>query len=330
MKRYQRRNRSGLAKERLIMAAGSALLLGVLTLTGVYVRNLNNQRFENYIVDLTTLEEWDRLPDSNRILPIEDREASGRGVDRHPVVDIPLEIREQIGREPEFFIADRSPVGGTGNTQVREGITSSDLEIGDLILATDQSTNIGGNRDHRISQPEGTVNPARSSPSPSPSPSPSAEPVTPAVPAISTSMQSALTFREGDSLVWPVVGNVLINFSMDKTVYFPTLKHFKYNPAIIIQANEGDIISAAAAGKVTSVFKDTQIGNAIKIDLGNGYEITYGQLKNILVSEGSFVAAGDIVAEVAAPTKYFSVEGTNVYFMLTKDGVAVNPLSKLN
>lgn len=148
-------------------------------------------------------------------------------------------------------------------------------------------------------------------------------------PALSTAMQPALTFSDSDTLIWPIVGNILINYSMDKTVYFPTLQQYKYNPAIIIQANEGDLITAASAGKVISVFEDPQIGNGVIMELGSGYEVTYGQLTNILVSEGSFVAAGDVIAEVAAPTKYYSVEGTNVYFKLTKDGTPVNPMTKL-
>ncbi len=147
--------------------------------------------------------------------------------------------------------------------------------------------------------------------------------------AISTAMQPTLNFEDGDSLVWPVVGNVLINYSMDKTIYFPTLDQYKYNPAIVIQANEGDMITAAAAGKVTDVFNDAQIGSAVTMDLGNGYEVTYGQLDNILVSEGSYVSMGDMIAQVAAPTAYYSVEGTNVYFKLTKDGVPVNPMTCL-
>ncbi len=148
--------------------------------------------------------------------------------------------------------------------------------------------------------------------------------------ALSTAMQPALTFSDSDSLVWPIVGNILVNYSMDKTVYFPTLQQYKYNPAIVIQASEGDLITSVSAGKVISVFEDREIGNGITMELGGGYEATYGQLANILVSEGSYVAAGDVIAEVAAPTKYYSVEGTNVYFKLTKDGEPVNPLSKLN
>lgn len=147
--------------------------------------------------------------------------------------------------------------------------------------------------------------------------------------ALSTAMQPTLAFSDEDPLVWPIVGNVLINYSMDQTVYFPTLDQYKYNPAIVISANEGDMVTAAAAGKVSSVYSDERLGNVVKMELGNGYEVMYGQLKDILVSEGSYVAMGDMIASVAAPTKYFSIEGTNIYFQLTKDGEPVNPMKRL-
>ena len=138
-----------------------------------------------------------------------------------------------------------------------------------------------------------------------------------------------VSFASTQELQWPVAGKVLMDYSMDSTVYFATLDQYKYNPAIVIEAHEGDLITAAAAGKVTGVYEDREIGKAVTMDLGNGYEVTYGQLDNILVSEGSYVAKGDVIAQVASPTKYYSVEGTNVYFKLTKDGVPVNPMSKL-
>ena len=148
--------------------------------------------------------------------------------------------------------------------------------------------------------------------------------------AISTTVQPELDFKEEDGLVWPIVGDVLINFSMDQTIYFPTLQQYKYNPAIVIAANQGESITAAANGRVSSVGYDPTIGNTVVMDLGNGYELTYGQLENITVSEGSYVSVGDGIGTVASPTKYYSVEGTNVYFKLTKDGQPVNPMTKLN
>ena len=147
--------------------------------------------------------------------------------------------------------------------------------------------------------------------------------------AISTTVQPALDFQEEQGLVWPVVGDVLINFSMDKTVYFPTLEQYKYNPAIVIAAPVGENIAAAADGRIVSVGYDPMIGNHVVMDLGNGYELTYGQLENITVSEGGYVATGDPIATVASPTKYYSVEGSNMYLKLTKDGEPVNPMSSL-
>ena len=138
-----------------------------------------------------------------------------------------------------------------------------------------------------------------------------------------------LNFSEEEQLLWPVVGNVLINYSMDKPVYFSTLEQYKYSPAIVIQAKEGQNISAAARGRITEIKKSEELGNVITMELGNGYEIVCGQLTNIQVKEGDIVEKGDYIADVAATTKYYSVEGSNVYFKLEKDGVPVNPLSWL-
>jgi len=139
----------------------------------------------------------------------------------------------------------------------------------------------------------------------------------------------ALNFTESEALVWPIVGNVLVNYSMDRTVYFSTLQQYKYSPAIVIEAIEGEGIAAAADGKVIDIYEDPEIGTAVVMDLGDGYELTYGQLTDLTVSVGNYVTCGEIIGKVAKPTKYYSVEGTNVYFKLTKDGQPVNPMSKL-
>ena len=88
---------------------------------------------------------------------------------------------------------------------------------------------------------------------------------------------------------------------------------------------EGSQVSACAEGKVIDIFEDAQIGQAVTLDLGNGYHVTYGQLRDIGVTLGSHVNAGDVIGFVAAPTKYYSLEGSNLYFKMTKDGAAFNP-----
>ena len=139
----------------------------------------------------------------------------------------------------------------------------------------------------------------------------------------------ALSFGEGDTLQWPIVGEVLVDYSMDKAVYFATMQQYRYNPSIVIAATEGETITAAADAVVESVYYDPQTGNSILFDLGNGYELTYGQLTDITLGEGDVVSAGDVVGKVAKPTIYYSVEGSNVYFKLTKDGEPMNPLGRM-
>jgi hypothetical protein len=106
------------------------------------------------------------------------------------------------------------------------------------------------------------------------------------------------------------------------------LKGCKAN--IMIQASEGETITAAADGKVNGIYYDAQFGNCVQVDLGNGYELTYGQLGNIDLKEGDYMKVGDVIGTVAAPTKYFSVEGTNVYFKLTLNGEPVDPLNTMS
>ena len=136
----------------------------------------------------------------------------------------------------------------------------------------------------------------------------------------------AISFSANDVLDWPIEGNVILNYSMEQSIYFATLDQYKYNPAIIISGNVGDEVRAAATGSVTSIKVDTQTGVTVTMDLGNGYEMICGQLENLRVREGDTVQKGSVIGVVAEPSKYYVVEGPNVYFQMLKDGKPVNPL----
>lgn len=140
---------------------------------------------------------------------------------------------------------------------------------------------------------------------------------------------ASLNFQEDSQLLMPVDGTVLMSFSMDKTVYFSTLEQYKYNPAMIISAAENDQVIAGAAGIVKSIDVTAQTGTTVNVDLGNGYELFYGQLKEVPLKVGDYVEANTVVGYVSQPTKYYSVEGPNVYYEMRKDGQPVNPVDYL-
>lgn len=126
--------------------------------------------------------------------------------------------------------------------------------------------------------------------------------------------------------MWPIEnGEVILNYSMDKTVYFPTLDQYKYNPAMIIKGAAGTQVMSVARGVVKSIDVTSQTGTTVTVDMGNGYEAIYGQLKEVPVHVGDTVEAKTVLGYLSEPTKYYSVEGCNLYFEMRKDGQPINP-----
>lgn len=150
------------------------------------------------------------------------------------------------------------------------------------------------------------------------------EPETEAKPA--GAKGAALEFHEGNHIAWPVEGNVVLDYSMDSTIYFPTLEQYKCNPGILIQSEVGTPVEAAVRGQVTAVGSDEELGNFVMMDLGGDYSILYGQLQDVTVSVDQVVEAGEVLGYVAEPTKYYVVEGPNMYLEMRYQGNPVDPL----
>lgn len=307
--------RSNIRKERIIMLASSAFVLAALTMTGLYMRGSQvKEKDDGYTLDFTALEDSadDKFNEIVQNLSEEDK----TNVALNNTQDVP-----QMNLEDDL---DYMPLeAGSGQVEI-PGLTD-----GKAALNASDSLNASGALG-QVNEKEET--PVRKEPD--------AIGVGEAAPDVVGNEQQMTTeemeapqpvlarelhFSEADTLFRPVAGNVLIPYSMDKSVYFATLDQYKYNPAMVFEVAEGTDVSACAAGKVVSVFKDAEIGNAIIIELGDGYRVTYGQLTDIRVSEENYVEAGDKLGTVAAPTKYYSEEGANLYFRVDKDGEPIDP-----
>lgn len=138
---------------------------------------------------------------------------------------------------------------------------------------------------------------------------------------------SGVWFSEDSVLTWPASGAVIMGYSMDQTVFFQTLEQYKYNPAMIIGGEVGETITASAAGIVTNIEETAQTGTTVTLDMGNGYTAVYGQLTDVPLSTGDYVNAGEMIGNLSEPTKYYSVEGPNLYFEILKDGEPVDPMN---
>ena len=143
--------------------------------------------------------------------------------------------------------------------------------------------------------------------------------------AVSAPAAVELHFDTDAGLLWPVEGSVILGYSMDQTVYFSTLDQYKYNPAVIISGNVNDKVKSAANGRIIDISTNEVTGCTVTMDMGDGYTAVYGQLKEVPYEVGAYIEAGNTIGFVSEPTKYYALEGSNVYFAMQKDGEPIDP-----
>lgn len=302
----KRSNRNGLKKERAVMVASTVLVLSALTVTGIYVRKDEKKAQDNgYTIDLSSLEQ-DEIMDIPEIT--EESLVNDSDLDYDPdaleadsgdvTIGYGLKQDESITAMDvsEYKKENEANAKASEETELAKTGKAGDLTKDGEILSEASEEELA-----KLSEDEGSLE------------------------AVSTNLQETLNFTADSKLVLPIAGEILINYSTDKSVYFPTLEQYRCNPALIISAAQGEQVKAAVAGRVVKIYEDAVTGKTVVMDLGNGYELTYGQLADVIVSEGSYVPAGENFAVIASPTRYFVEEGTNLYLKLTKDGVAINP-----
>lgn len=295
-----RRNRkNSIKKERIIMLASSAFVLAALTMTGVYMKEQNvESKDDGYTLDFTALEEsaddkFEEIAKNNQHTDYSNEQFI------HNNTNVTQDIQPEVTEDD----LDYMPLEvGSGDVEI-PGLTSS--------METLEEVDLLEGEEELLAEAENTEEDAENADKEASSQN--------------AVVEKSLSFTEADGLLRPVSGEILMNYSMDASVYFETLAQYKYNPAVIFSATEGTTVNACAVGKVINVYEDAQIGKAVTLDLGNGYQATYGQLKDVNVSVDSYVEEGDLIGAIAAPTKYYTLEGSNLYFQLTKDGTPVNP-----
>ena len=316
-------NQSNIRRERIIMVTSSALVLGALTLTGVYMRNQTNRsQNDGYTIDFSTLE--NRAEDKMKEIAdnLQTQPEQFAQVPQDDDLDyIPMEAGSDDIKIPglteplESKVVDDSRSDamseGTGKDKSKEKPIAEQLPEDDIQKTGENPADSGEAANKGNSSEE---NPA------------SELPTAQETLADGFILSDDLHFA-AETMVKPVSGEPLINYSMNGSVYFQTLDQYKYNPAVIYSAAQGEKVKACTTGRVTQIYSTAELGHVLTMDLGDGYQAVYGQLDNIEVPIGSIVEAGAGLATVAAPTKYYSVEGSNLYFQILKNGESVDPNS---
>lgn len=138
-----------------------------------------------------------------------------------------------------------------------------------------------------------------------------------------------LSFDKSGGLLWPVSGEVVIPYSPEHGVFYQTLEQFRVSDAVVLSSQVGAEVKAAAKGVVTSIEEDVRTGTMVTLALGNDVSLVYGQVEPVNIKEGDVIEAGECIGTVAEPTRYYVVEGPNLYFQVLEGEASIDPTELL-
>ena len=129
----------------------------------------------------------------------------------------------------------------------------------------------------------------------------------------------AVSETESRWLCWPVEGANTVSLSAPYG-----LRSSFFHSGIDIPAEQGTVVTAAAAGTVLEAGFDAARGNYLLLDHGEGLTTLYGHCQEVLAVTGDTVAEGQTIAAVGSTGLS---TGPHLHFEVRQDGTAQNPVA---
>jgi murein DD-endopeptidase MepM/ murein hydrolase activator NlpD len=108
--------------------------------------------------------------------------------------------------------------------------------------------------------------------------------------------------------------------------YSHTYADYRLHPGIDLAAEPGELVMAAANGKVLSVEESPLEGRVLTLDHQNGLITRYAGLGKLSVPLDAAVQAGQIIGQIGDPPAARAAAGSHLHFQVLTDGEPVNPV----
>jgi murein DD-endopeptidase MepM/ murein hydrolase activator NlpD len=138
------------------------------------------------------------------------------------------------------------------------------------------------------------------------------------------------TPEKQQSFQMPVVGDVSLEYAMDKLVYSKTLAEWRVHNGVDIASDRGTPVKAVADGVISDIVNDPHYGISVIIDHGNSIKTLYRNLatdENVTVNQK--VKQGEVIGSIGNTAMDESVEPPHLHFEVLKDGINENPMDYL-
>lgn len=135
--------------------------------------------------------------------------------------------------------------------------------------------------------------------------------------------------EQGFKMIWPVKGEIQMEYAKDKLIFQPTLGQWAAHPALDIQAQLGADVVAAMQGRVETVREDKMLGKTVVLLHEDGWRSYYCSLQTIDVTVGDTLKAGEKLGTVGQSALEEVSQGSHLHFVLEREGETANPLDYL-
>ena len=133
------------------------------------------------------------------------------------------------------------------------------------------------------------------------------------------------------TVVPPVSGEVLADYSMAALAYNETTRDWRTHAGVDLAAALGDPVAAAEAGTVTAVYQDDYLGATVEILHDSGYTTVYSNLaESPSVHVGQAVAAGEVIGAVGDTALLEVGQASHLHFAVSDANGSVDPLDYLS
>ncbi|MDO4745361.1 MAG: M23 family metallopeptidase [Bacillota bacterium] len=130
--------------------------------------------------------------------------------------------------------------------------------------------------------------------------------------------------------IFPVEGEIIMEYSSDIPVYWKTLDQYMTHPGIDIAADAGTPVQAAANGTVTKIEKDCPMGITVEINHGDGVITIYSNLAaDGLIELGEIVTSGTVIGKIGQTSMFEFDSPDHLHFEMIKDDEHVDPMEYL-
>ena len=145
----------------------------------------------------------------------------------------------------------------------------------------------------------------------------------------SSSAEAFNFIKKEQKFVMPAEGSILRGHSGGELVKYDSLNEWRTHDGVDIEAAVGTEIKASAAGKVKTVKNDPLWGWTVELEHDGGFTSIYCGLAEPTLTEGSEVAAGDVLGTLGDSNLAEVSDPSHLHFAIKQDGKFIDPATKL-